>query len=97
MGAQYDHPLTNGKLSFRLDGSYQGKLFTNAENSTWSKVDSRFLANAKVSWAREEDWKVSLEVQNLFDKVYYDALYDNGGFAVPGTRRRAILTATTRF
>ena len=52
--------------------------------------------DAMISYERK-DWTLRLNLQNLFDKVYYDALYDNGGFAVPGTRRRAILTATTRF
>lgn len=102
VGAQYDHPLTNGKLSFRLDGSYQGKLFTNAENSTWSKVDSRFLANAKVSWAREEDWKVSLEVQNLFDKYYFQSVSDASTSlgvvtGVPGLPRTFAVSVERKF
>jgi catecholate siderophore receptor len=36
-------------------------------------------------------------VRNLFDKVYYDSLYDNGGFVVPGTDRAVILTAEFKF
>jgi len=71
IGGQYDHPLENGKISFRLDGSYQGKLYTNAENSSWGKIDGRFLTNARISWSRNDDWKVSLEAQNLFDKYYF--------------------------
>ena len=52
---------------------------------------------AQVIGSEEHGWTLRFDAVNLFDKVYYDALYDNGGFAVPGTRRRAILTATTRF
>jgi catecholate siderophore receptor len=42
-------------------------------------------------------YTVKLNVQNLFDKLYYDALYDNGGFAVPGQARRFILSAEYKF
>ena len=42
-------------------------------------------------------WNLRLNVKNLFDKVYYDALYDNGGFTTPGTRRTAILTGEYKF
>jgi catecholate siderophore receptor len=42
-------------------------------------------------------WEVSLNVQNLFDKVWYDALYDNGAFSIPGTSRRYILTGAYKF
>jgi catecholate siderophore receptor len=38
-----------------------------------------------------------LNVKNLFDKLYYDSVYDNGGFTVPGTRRAAILTAEFKY
>jgi iron complex outermembrane receptor protein len=76
VGGQYDHDIGSGTLSFRLDGSYQGKLYTTAENTSWSKIDGRFLANARLSWAKAESWKVSLEVQNLFDKYYYQSVSD---------------------
>lgn len=44
-----------------------------------------------------KQWSFRFNVQNLFDKVYYDALYDNGGFGVPGTRRKFLITAAYRF
>jgi iron complex outermembrane recepter protein len=102
VGGQYDHEITNGTLSFRLDGSYQGKLYTNAENSTWSKVDGRFLTNARISWARQEDWKVSLEVQNLFDKYYFTSVSDattSLGIVsgVPGLPRTFSLSVERKF
>ena len=42
-------------------------------------------------------WKLQLNIKNLFDTLYYDAIYDNGGFTVPGTRRSATVTAEYRF
>ena len=44
-----------------------------------------------------QKWAVRLNVKNLFDKEYYDALYDNGNFSVPGNRRQAILTTEFKF
>jgi catecholate siderophore receptor len=42
-------------------------------------------------------WAMRLNVKNLFDKLYYDAIYDNGPFTVPGTRRTVILTAEMKY
>ncbi len=42
-------------------------------------------------------WTVRMNVKNLFDQLYYDAVYDNGGFTVPGTRRTTTLTAEYKF
>jgi catecholate siderophore receptor len=44
-----------------------------------------------------QHWGVQLNVKNLFDKEYYDALYDNGGFVVPGNGRTAIVTGEYKF
>ena len=64
-----------------------------------------FSVNTAPSYTRwdamvayeEQKWAVRLNVRNLFDTVYYDAIYDNGGFVVPGTRRAAILTGELKF
>ena len=42
-------------------------------------------------------WVLRLNIKNVFDKTYYDAVYDNGGFVVPGPRRSAVLTGEYRF
>jgi iron complex outermembrane recepter protein len=102
VGGQYDHDIGNGTLSMRLDGSYQGKLYTTAENTPWSKMDGRFLANARLSWAKTESWKVSLEVQNLFDKYYYQSVSDVSTSlgivsGVPGLPRTVAMSVERKF
>ncbi len=102
VGAQYDHNLSAGTLSFRLDGSYQGKVYDNAENTSWAKIPGRFLANARVSWAAEDKWKVALEVQNLFDKYYFMSVSDASSSlgivtGVPGLPRTLSLTVERKF
>jgi catecholate siderophore receptor len=42
-------------------------------------------------------WGLRLNVQNLFNTVYYDAVYDNGGFTVPGIKRKITLTGEFKF
>jgi iron complex outermembrane receptor protein len=77
VGSQYDAQMSNGTLSFRLDGSYQGKLYTNAENTDWGKIPGRFLTNARIFFTDQDDkWKLALEVQNLTNKYYFQSKSD---------------------
>jgi catecholate siderophore receptor len=52
--------------------------------------------DAMVSYEQKR-YAVRFNVKNLFDKEYYDALYDNGGLVVPGNRRVGILTTEVFF
>ena len=49
-----------------------------------------------VAYERKQ-WALRLNIRNVFDKIYYDSFYENGGFAIPGTRRAAILTGEIKF
>ena len=68
-------------------------------------VNGRFMPNTAPAYERwdamvayeEKSWAVRLNVKNVFDKLYWDSIYDNGGFTVPGTRRAAILTGELKF
>ena len=52
--------------------------------------------DAMVAYEQAQ-WTLRLNVKNLFDKLYYDSLYDNGSFTVPGTKRSAMVTAEYKF
>lgn len=45
----------------------------------------------------QKTWAVRLNIRNLLDKVWFDAIYDNGAFTVPGMRRSFILTGELKF
>jgi catecholate siderophore receptor len=68
-------------------------------------TDGKFDPNKLPGYARidamlsyeEKKWSVKLNVKNLLDKTYYDAIYDNGSFSVPGNSRTAILTTELKF
>lgn len=50
-----------------------------------NRIDSRFLANAHLTWtAPEEDWRVIFEVQNLTDKYYFTSMYEQSGGPTSG-------------
>lgn len=50
-----------------------------------NRIDSYFLANARLAWKQDEDapWSVALEVNNVFNKYYFTSLYEQ--FASPGS------------
>jgi len=78
LGAQYDYSFDSGaQLSFRLDGSYQGKLYTTSENTPFSLVDDYFLANGRLAFTTADDgWQIYGEVKNIFDKYYFNSISD---------------------
>ena len=63
-------------------------------NPNW--VESYVRWDAMLSYDQPK-YTIKFNVQNVFDKVYYDALYDNGGFTVPGQARRFILSTEYKF
>jgi len=71
-------------------GTFNTKHFNPNTLPGYARVDA-MLAYEQKKWA------VRLNVKNLLNKVYYDALYDNGGFSTPGNSRTAILTTEIKF
>ena len=93
--------------NWKIGGGFESK----GERFGYSPTSNNFIVNGKftpnvlpgytrwdamVAYERQR-WAVRLNVKNLFDKEYYDALYDNGSFSVPGNRRQAILTTEIKF
>jgi catecholate siderophore receptor len=68
-------------------------------------VNGHFNPNAAPGYARvdamvayeQPKWAVRLNIKNLMNKEYYDAVYDNGGLVLPGNRRQAIITTEYKF
>jgi iron complex outermembrane receptor protein len=102
-GVQYDHSISSGTLSFRLDASYQSEVFDNSENTSWARIGGRTLTNARIAYDRDDNWKVALEVQNLFDKYYFmsksDVTVNSLGVVtgVPGLPRTWAVSVERRF
>lgn len=68
-------------------------------------LNGKYHPNAAPAYTRwdamlayeQHTWALRLNVKNLFDKLYWDSIYDNGPFTVPGARRVAILSGELKF
>lgn len=103
IGVQYDLEIDPGTVMARVDGSYRSEIFTDSFNTIWSQIPGRFLANARLGFTTtDEDWSVALEVQNLFDKYYFQSVSDVTGSlgvvtGVPALPRTFALSVERRF
>jgi hypothetical protein len=72
-------------------------------NAESNLVDSYFLADGRLSWTSgDDDWQVSLNVANIFDKYYVLTMFDQrfaSGLVgeVPGRPRTWSLTVKRNF
>ncbi len=60
------------------------------------KAGDYWVHRATVAWSPRPDIELRLNVNNVFDKVYYNRGRNNG-WATPGDRRSATITANYRF
>lgn len=89
-------------MGFKVGGGaeYKSKRYGGAPTGT--AVFNPNIAPSYVRWDamvayEQPKYAVKFNVQNLFDKLYYDSLYDNGAFVVPGQARRFILSGEFKF
>ena len=89
-------------MGFKVGGGaeYKSKRYGGAPTGTAAfnpnTVPSYIRWDAMVTYEQPK-YAVKFNVQNIFDKLYYDALYDNGQFTVPGQSRRFILSGEYKF
>lgn len=79
LGARYDITLgTTGLITARLDLSYRGAFYTNANNTPFGEVDGRTLLNGRLMWkSADELWQATLEVTNITNLLYYNYIRDD--------------------
>ncbi len=76
-----------------------------ATDASANFINGHFNPNAAPGYARvdmmasyeQPKWALRLNVKNLLNKEYYDAVYDNGGLVTPGNKRQAIITTEYKF
>lgn len=78
------------------------KFYTDAAAPTYAGIYYPNTAPAYARWDamvayQYEKWTLRMNVKNLLNALYYDSVYDNGSFTVPGTQRRVNLTAEYKF
>jgi len=97
---------------WKIGGGFEAKAERYGYNPTVTAVaannpfvNGQFKPNVAPGYVRvdlmaayeQPKWAVRLNIKNLLDKTYYDAVYDNGGFTTPGNRRQAIITTEYKF
>ncbi len=100
IGAQYEINLgMAGTLTPRIDVHYTPG-FCGERNFVCDPIgmtDSYTLANARLTFRTyDEDWSVSLEATNLFDKLYYINRFSNAWYTSAQIGRPAEYAVTVR-
>jgi catecholate siderophore receptor len=85
-----------GGLDYKSERLGYSPTSATATAFTPNMIPSYTRWDAMVAYEQPK-YAFRLNVQNIFDKVYYDAFYDNGGFSLPGQARRVILNGEYRF
>lgn len=82
---------------WRIGGGFTAVSQNKPANSvtTTNRAPGYVKADALVEYRINEGNTVKLNIDNLFDKVYYNTLYR--GFAAPGAERTVHLTLTSKF
>jgi catecholate siderophore receptor len=91
-------------LGFESKGERYG-YSPSSSSTTAAFTNGKFDPNALPGYTRldamlayeQAKWSVKMNVKNLLDKTYYDAIYDNGSFSVPGNSRTVIVTTEYKF
>ena len=90
-------------MGFRLDGAYQSHIFSETFNTKWSRIEGRFIGNARVYFKSPGDeWELSGEVKNVFNKYYFTSKEDlttslGEVLGTPGMPRTWLVTLRRNF
>jgi iron complex outermembrane receptor protein len=78
LGMHYDFAVgERGLLTPRVDVMYQDETYHNLDNNPLSRLPARTLVNARLTYETlEGDWRASIGITNLTDKLYYHSLID---------------------
>jgi iron complex outermembrane recepter protein len=85
-GVQYSFAAAGGKLTPRLDLTYQSKIYFVTNNGCPAACgvggqDALTLLNGRVTWVSGEgDWEVAVYGRNLTDKAYFNGKLSLVGF-----------------
>jgi iron complex outermembrane recepter protein len=86
--AGFDYQADNGIFG-GVDVNYQSASYSDQDNFEENEVKARTLVNARLGYAFNEAWRLSLNARNLLDEDYFTLLNrdPSGGFARLGDPR----------
>jgi len=82
------------KLTIGGGANYVSKVYGNTANTKW--VPDYWLFNAMASYEFDRSLSLRLNVNNVFDKTYYDRAYTTH-MATVGAGRQAVMTLNYKF
>lgn len=85
---QFSQALSGLKIGVGFN--YNSKAYVNAANTMW--FDAYAIANAMASY-KLKNWKLQVNLNNIFDKTYYTTAVSTTGF-VPEQGRNVMFTAS---
>jgi len=69
--------LSNGdSIAFQVDGVYVDEQTSNSINTLGAAVDDYTVWNSRLTYARGDDWEISLYVRNVGDEEYWTYAFD---------------------
>jgi iron complex outermembrane receptor protein len=102
LSLQYIHPMASGgEIRSRVGYSYQSKVYPTTDLSEAIAQEAYGLWNASVSWQIDDNWRVSLEGNNLADEEYRTTGYNIAALGILtgfyGAPRTLALTGQYQF
>jgi iron complex outermembrane receptor protein len=83
-GVQYRFATAHGSLTPRLQYAYSAKQYATPFPSSVTLVPSHGIADFRLSWEPDEQWRLEAAVTNLSDKVYIASQIQNSSTADGG-------------
>ncbi len=75
--ARYTIPARAGEYSIGFEHVYQSKMYSDPDNIEAIAVDSWNESALRLGYASEQDWRLTLWVENLFDEKYFERGWAN--------------------
>ncbi len=69
-GISYEIPVGNGYLTPSVRASYVAEQYSAFFRLPYHKIDSRTLVDARLTYAPNDDFRITAYVTNLFDELY---------------------------
>lgn len=73
----YHHPVANGNMFLTAEYVYQDEMFGGPDNIPDAAVASWNEVALRLGYRSDNDWRVTLWVENVFDEKYFERGWEN--------------------